>query len=196
MDYKIEVKRKIFHMISGLILVLLIDLGIFNALILGIILILGIFLSLLTNKIKIPLIYWCLKHLDRKNDLNNYPGIGAITFILGCFLSLILFEKNIALASIMVLTIGDSISYLVGTHFGRTTHPLNKNKLLEGTVAGIVFAFFGALIFVNYKEALIASIFGMLIESVELRLTKKLVIDDNITVPLISGLAIYLFRLF
>ena len=181
-------------MIAGLVLVILIDINLVNKLILSISIIIAILTSLISRKIKIPLIYWFLENMDRKEDLKNHPGKGAIYFLVGCLLALILFDKNLALASIIILTLGDAVSPLIGIHFGKTTHPLNNKKLLEGTIAGIIISFIGALMFINYKEALIASVFGMLIEAVEIKF-KKEIINDNITIPLVSSLSVYIFRM-
>lgn len=180
-------------MIFGLALVLLIDTNIINVWFLGILLFIGIILSFISKKTKIPVISWFLKTMDRREHMETTPGHGAIYFVLGSFLSLLLFQKDIALASIMILAIGDAISSLVGIHFGRIIHPLNKKKLIEGTLAGIILAFVGAVIFVNYKQALAGAVIGMIIESIELRY-KKYVINDNVTLPLISGLVMSLLR--
>ncbi len=192
---KLEIKRKLFHMIAGLILVILIDLDIINILVITIILILSIVVSILAKKIKVPILYWFLKHMDRKEDLEKSPGKGAVNFLAGSLLALILFDKNLAIASILILTIGDAVSSLVGIHFGKTVNPINNKKLLEGTIAGIIISFLFALIFINYKEALIAATIGMVIEAIELKVHKEFIINDNIAIPLASGLAVTLFRL-
>jgi len=191
---ELEIKRKLIHLIVGLIIVVFIDLGIITELVLGIIFILGLLTSVASKKFKIPIIYNILEKVDRKKDLRSLPGSGALFFVAGCFLSVFLFEKNIALGSIMILTIGDAVSSLIGIHFGSIEHPLNKKKLIEGTIAGIVLAFLGTLLFLNYKEALFASVLGMIAESIEIRYD-KFSLNDNITVPLVAGLSVYLLRL-
>ena len=59
--------------------------------------------------------------------------------------------------------------------------PFNKGKRVEGSVFGFLFAFVGALLFVNPMKALVDAI-GMLVEYLPLP------ISDNITVPIASGL--------
>lgn len=192
---ELEIKRKLFHMIAGIMLVILVDTKILNVLTLTIILILGILTSLITRKTKIPVFYWFLENMDRKEDLKKYPGVGAVNFLAGCLLVIVLFENNLALASILVLSIGDAVSSLIGIHFGKTIHPLNNKKLIEGTIAGIILSFFAASIFISYKEALVAATAGMIIEAIELKVHKEFIINDNITIPLVSGLAVYIFKL-
>ena len=65
--------------------------------------------------------------------------------------------------------------------FGRTTYSFNKAKYIEGTLAGMVFAFLGACIFVNPVKALLGAAVGMFVESLPLP------VDDNLAIPLISG---------
>lgn len=107
----------------------------------------------------------------------------------GCIIVLGLFEKNSALAALMILALGDSISPIVGGYYGKTPHPLNKLKLAEGTLAGIVAATLGAALFVPWKAAAIASFVALCIEAAEIKLGKY-ILDDNITVPFIAGLVL------
>jgi len=160
-----------------------------------IILIAGILISILSRKFKIPVIYSFLKLFERKDILKTFPGKGTISFLMGCLLVLQLFEKNIALASIIILTFGDSVSHLFGWHFGRKKHPLNCLKSIEGNIAGAITGFLGAMLFVSPLTALLASFGAMTAEAVELRMNNK-IIDDNIIVPLIAGTIIHLMRLY
>lgn len=106
-----------------------------------------------------------------------------IFFALGIILSLILFPVPENYAAIAVLTLGDSSATLFGKKFGRTTFPFNKGKKVEGSVFGFLPAFIGALIFVNPMKALVGAFLGMLIEALPSP------INDNLTVPIGSGLA-------
>jgi len=106
-----------------------------------------------------------------------------IFFALGIILSLILFPVPENYAAIVILTLGDSSATLFGKKFGRMTFPFNKGKKVEGSVFGFLPAFIGALIFVNPKKALVGAFIGMLIEVLPSP------INDNLTVPIGSGLA-------
>lgn len=192
---RFEIRRQAFHICLGLIIVVLLTHNILNSLILFIILIAGILISILSRKFKIPIIYSFLKLFERKDILKTFPGKGTISFLMGCLLVLQLFEKNIALASIIILTFGDSVSHLFGWHFGRKKHPLNCLKSIEGNIAGAITGFLGAMLFVSPLTALLASFGAMTAEAVELRMNNK-IIDDNIIVPLIAGTIIHLMRLY
>jgi len=192
---RFEVRRQAFHICLGLAIIILLINNILNSLILFIILIAGILISILSRKFKIPIIYSFLKLFERKDILKTFPGKGTISFLMGCLLVLQLFEKNIALASIIILTFGDSVSHLFGWHFGRKKHPLNCLKSIEGNIAGAITGFLGAMLFVSPLTALLASFGAMTAEAVELRMNNK-IIDDNIIVPLIAGTIIHLMRLY
>jgi len=192
---RFEVRRQAFHICLGLAIIILLVNNILNSLILFIILIAGILISILSRKFKIPVIYSFLKLFERKDILKTFPGKGTISFLMGCLLVLQLFEKNIALASIIILTFGDSVSHLFGWHFGRKKHPLNCLKSIEGNIAGAITGFLGAMLFVSPLTALLASFGAMTAEAVELRMNNK-IIDDNIIVPLIAGTIIHLMRLY
>ena len=114
-------------------------------------------------------------------------------FLLGSFLAVLLFPKDIALASIMVLAFGDAISHLFGVHFGKIMHPLSDKKFLEGAIAGFFAATVGALLFIPVHEALLAAFAAMLVEALEVRF-RRIQIDDNFLIPLAAGATIVLFR--
>ena len=192
---RFEIRRQAFHICLGLIIVVLLTHNILNSLILFIILIAGILISILSKKFKIPVIYSFLKIFERKDTLKIFPGKGTISFLIGCLLVLQLFERDIALASIMILTFGDSVSHLFGWHMGRKKHPLNCLKSIEGNIAGAITGFIGAIFFISPLPALLASFGAMTAEAVELKMNNKIV-DDNIIVPLVAGTIIFLIRRF
>ncbi len=190
-----ELRRQLFHLLIGLAAVVLLYYNILNALIIFIILVAGIILSLLCKKFKIPVVYWLLSQFEREDEFRKFPGKGAMFFCAGVLLTVKLFPKDIALASIIILALGDSISHLVGMYFGKTKGIFgNKSKYLEGTVAGIIAAFIGALLFVVWYEALLAAVVAMIAEAVELDMNKHPV-DDNLIVPLAAGTSIYVLRM-
>lgn len=106
-----------------------------------------------------------------------------------------LFDKDIALAAIMILALGDSISHIVGERFGHIRNIFNGNskKLFEGTLAGTAAGTLGALLFVPFPEALVGSFAAMIAEVIEIDLNSK-PLDDNLIVPLVAGTVIMIMR--
>ena len=189
-----ETKRRIFHICSGIIITTLIYFNILTPLILFIILVVGGIMSLISLKYNIPIIYWFLKHLDRPEDIKNFPGKGSFYYGIGVLLVLVLFEKDIAMASIIIMALGDSIAPFVGKYYGKIKHPLSNKKFLEGTIAGGIAAFIGALLFVVWIEALLASIAAMIAEGINIKFS-GIAVNDNITMPVTAGVVIWLLRM-
>lgn len=190
---KLEVKRQLFHLVLGLSIVTLYYFDLLDALMVFVIVVLGGFLCFLCRKIDIPVIGFFLKNFERKAQKDIFPGRGPLFFFIGVLLVMKLFEKDIALAAIMVLTLGDSLSHLIGAGFGRIKNIFNgdKRKLLEGTIFGTLAGFLGALIFVSPLPAFLGSLGAMVAEALEFEMNRKSV-DDNLIVPLVAGTVIYL----
>lgn len=188
MDNLLELRRQIFHILLGIISVILVKKEILKLEHMFIILLIGVILSIICRYYKIPIISWFLRSFDRKNEV--LPGKGAITYVLGMVIVLGLFSENTALASIMILALGDSFSHL-GV-FGRIRNPLNEIKTLEGTIIGVLFGAIGASFFVPWKIGLIGSLISMSIESLDIKVFGEK-IDDNLLIPIISGFSMGIF---
>src|SRR3989338_653843 len=189
-----ETHRQVFHILFGLAIVILLLYGFLNKeTILGLILI-GTILSFLSRRMKVPIIYNLLQKFEREAEIKKFPGKGIIFYLIGIYASLVLFPMEVAMASIMVLALGDSISHLYGLHYGKTRHPLSKTKFLEGTIAGLVAGFIGALIFLPLHEAFFASLAAIIIEGIEIKLGTEQV-DDNLVVPVVAGTTVWIIRL-
>ena len=189
-----EWNRQLFHIFLGIAIAVLLLYDFIDQKIILIIIIVGLILSYLSKKIRIPVLYNLLEIFERKEEIRKFPGKGTIFYFIGVYIVLLLFPKDIAMASIMVLALGDSVSHLFGLHFGKTKHPLSKTKFLEGTIAGFVAGFIGALVFAKPIEAFFASFAAMIVEAIEIKIGTQQ-IDDNLIVPLIAGSVIWLIRL-
>ena len=189
-----EWNRQLFHIFLGIALVIFSVYDFIDKKIILITIIIGIFLSYLSKKTRIPVVYDLLEKFERKEEIEKFPGKGIIFYFIGIYTALLLFPKDIALASIMVLALGDSISHLYGLHYGKTKHPLSKTKFLEGTIAGFIFGFIGAFVFLPFLEAFFASLAAMIVEAIEMKIGTGQV-DDNLIVPIVAGSVVWLVRL-
>jgi len=135
--------------------------------------------------INIPILSSITWNAANKTELYEFAA-APIHFALGIAISLLIFPEPIRYVAITTLTLGDGCAHIFGMKFGRTQLPFNKGKNLEGTIFGFLFAFLGAMIFVDPTRALIAAAVGMLVESLPLP------INDNLTMPLASGLTLLL----
>jgi dolichol kinase len=191
MDYKKEVRRGLFHIGLCIFIVVLVQLLAFDIIVSSMLVVLGVGLILSDisrRKIKIPVINYFLNTFGRPQETKKFPGRGAFYLIAGSLLAIVLFEKNIALASILVLAFGDSLARLAG-QFGKTKNPLNRKKKLEGTLAGAIAGGAAGMFFVSPYIAFTGSLAGMAAELIDF---EDFQIDDNIIVPLVSGLAMHL----
>ncbi len=186
-----ELGRQFLHLTIGLSAVALYYFGILNPLTLAGLVLVSFALSLISKRAKLPVIGFLLESFERETDIKNLPGRGFITFFAGMWLVVSLFERETALPSLMILTLGDSFATVVGLVAGRVRMPFSRSKTLEGTVAGILAGFLGAYFFLrNWQVSIIASSAAMIVESVDI-LTKE-PLDDNILVPIAAAAVVML----
>ena len=125
----------------------------------------------------------------RQHEVNNLTG--ASYLLTSAIFSVAFFPPDIAFAAMAFLSIGDTAAALVGMNLGKRKF-LNSNKTVEGTLACFVTTFiFGLFIFV---EDPIIALFGAV--SVCVAETINLKIDDNIKIPIISGIVMCIVWLF
>ena len=192
---KFEWNRQIFHIFLGIGIAVLLMYGFLNKEMILVAVLAGLILSCISKRTRIPVICDLLQKFERKEDLQGFPGKGIIFYLIGACISLFLFSKDIAMASIMVLALGDSISHLFGLHYGKIKHPLSNTKFLEGTIAGFIAGFIGAFVFLPWHEAFFASLVAMIVEAIEIKIGTQQV-DDNLIVPFVAGAAVWVVRLF
>lgn len=136
-----------------------------------------------------------LKLVERKEELQRFPGKGAIMLFLGAGITAAIFREEAAAATV-ILAAGDSVSHLAGRFFGRTSHRgiFAKNKTLEGSVAGFIFAAAAAAFLIPASTAIIAAAAGMAVEAMHVRIG-KIKIDDNLTVPMAAAAVMWGLRM-
>ena len=123
------------------------------------------------------------------------PFLGAFWFYAGCGIAFLFYPIPIASAACAMLAVGDSLSTLAGTRFGR--HRLIGSKTAEGSIALITGSLLISLLFVGPLTALIGSVAAALAElATEVGPIKSVrdrgFIDDNLVIPIIAGLAMLL----
>ncbi len=174
---KKELFRQTFHIILGLLIISL-------TLLLGktitlILILLTLIFSLITsiyliktNK-KIQGLNLILETCERKHETKT--PLKAIHFFLVGTIIALMFPLKTALTAILVLTIGDATSTLIGKKFGKIQY---KGKTIEGTIAGTITSTIAITLLIHEPTtAIIASTTGML---TELLINN---IDDSLTIP-------------
>lgn len=188
-----ELRRQLIHILYGPILVLLYHYGFLTLEILFGMIIGGSIMSFMIKKKRMSPIRWLLSHFERDHHMENFPGRGVLFFTIGAFLALALFEKEIAYAGILILSIGDAASNIVGKHFGKIRTKLNPDKYIEGTLFGVLVSIPIAYFFVpNIGAAIAASCIAMFLEMPNVRIF-NFEIDDNLLIPLGASFTLSLF---
>ncbi len=107
---------------------------------------------------------------------------GASYILVTSCLAIALFSKPVAIASLAFIMAGDPASAIIGRKFGRIKF---RTKSLEGSLAFLVMALIVS--FVTPHVPLAIGIIGAVIATITEAVSFE--IDDNATVPLVSGLA-------
>jgi dolichol kinase len=128
-----------------------------------------------------PLAGRMIRHHETAGDFT-----GATYILLSVCWTVALYDKPIAIAALMFIMVGDTLAALIGRKYGR--HKFGR-KSVEGSLACLAGTVAVALIAPNL--ALAAALFGALVATVVEALSWR--IDDNISVPILSGLAITLY---
>lgn len=135
--------------------------------------------------------------LMRKSEVNKISGTPF--YVGSVLLSVIIFPKSVAILSILFLAIGDPISSVFGIQYGDLGPRFANGKSLIGTAAGmgvcslITFVYFMWTNNSAGSSALIAIMGGIAGGGAEMI---PLDIDDNFSIPLVSGLALWVTYLF
>ncbi len=190
-----EVKRQAFHLAMGILIVAAVMLfgKLQVATALTVVLFIGGILSLLTKQGKTNVMDFFLEHFDRDDDKKLFPGKGAFFFIFGCVMVLFIFPENVALASILILAIGDSVSHLAGAYIKKHVRDEGLPKMIEGTIFGIILSSIAASFFVDPLFAFIGSAMAMAAETTEEILVG---LDDNFYIPMIAAITMMLLKMF
>ena len=117
---------------------------------------------------------------------------GASYIFIASFLAFLIFEKDIAVLAICFLAVGDAVAALVGKYMGGT-------KIIGKSLQGDIACFLSCLAagFVFYYAGLNISPIMVLFGATAAAIVQSmpLPVNDNITIPLFSGLLMTLIAL-
>ncbi|MBI5411912.1 hypothetical protein HZA43_01910 [Candidatus Peregrinibacteria bacterium] len=193
--HELEFRRQILHTIYGFVLVILHFYGFLPLPLLFLIILGGALTSWLVLKKKASFVERLLRIFEREHHLLNFPGRGMLFFTIGSFLVLWIFEKTpeTAYAGILILSVGDSLTNVVGRQWGRIKTRLNPHKYLEGTLVGILGCLPIAYYFShNIFAALATACVAMFLEIPNIRIF-GFEIDDNLIIPLGASITLSFF---
>lgn len=116
-----------------------------------------------------------------RDSEHNKNFTGAFYVVLSIFLASLLFDKQTLMISVSIMLISDSLAALIGKKWGRIKF---MDKSLEGSLA-----FFISSFLITYLGTLniITAIIVALITTLTELFSKRLRLDDNLTITLIAG---------
>ena len=179
-----EAKRKAIHVCGTAIPVLYLFLQkdlIIRGFVIGLFAVLIIEWSRLRGLISLPF----LRHgEEKKKEIGAY-----VFFVIGAFISVIVFEKSIAIAAILMLAIGDTVSALAGAVIIADKPGMYRKSLKPPEVMLSMFTtslLIGWLVLHSLPMSLFGALGATIADSVPLKV-HGVPIDDNLTIPLFSG---------
>lgn len=118
----------------------------------------------------------------------------SMPYLMGLLLTILTFPKTITLVAVFTLAVCDPLSAIIGIRFGKTK--LKDNRSLEGTLAFLIATLAIHLMVLlsvyefNVRIALVTIFSSLVVTAVDFMDFK---IDDNLTIPLSTAGALWLF---
>lgn len=121
---------------------------------------------------------------------------GSPYVLASAFLTTIIFPGKYAVCAFSVMLIGDTAAALIGRKFGRNIFA--NGKSLEGLIAFIVASAIVLLscswIFEYSSAVIIGGFIGVILSGFAELFEKKIRVDDNFSIPLITGVCLLLLN--
>jgi len=131
-----------------------------------------------------------VRSIFKKGEVSKFSSMTI--FLVAGFISILLFEKNIAITSVVFLIFGDIFGKIFGLAFG-------KHKLFDKTVEGTL-AYLGGVLICGYFTFFLLDIpliilicGGLMAPIIELF---SFGIDDNFSVPIVTGAVMTVVQIF
>ena len=193
----ILVKRKLFRMVGLLFPTIYLTSGLllphpYDRI--PVLVLLGLFIAWMTFleywRFKNPKVNrWLFEHFKGYTKEKEVARISTTTlFLIASALTILVFPRGVAIASVLFLTVGDPVAEIVGVAYGRLK--ILRGKTLEGTLAG------GAACLLAGAPLLLVDRLGLDLPTLAIGAAAAAItellpfpIDDNFTVPLGAGLA-------
>jgi dolichol kinase len=190
-DLSSEIKRKLFHHLSLLYMLLYwVAPRLFCIWFLGAVLLAlaGVeFIRLRRPEVN----HWFLQKfggIHRSSEIMAPSGI--YWTLLGCWVTMLVFtNKRLVLCALGFLVFGDTLAALVGKRWGKFHWTKNPPKTYEGSAAFAAISALWAFLFLRWPVAIAGALAAAWIEARPWRW------NDNFWVPLLSGLALSLLNL-
>ncbi len=128
---------------------------------------------------------------DHEYDRSVFRINGASWVLIGDIISIIIFPKLIAITGMLLLSLADSISAIIGKNFGKKYYAPNRSYIGSMTflIVGILIVLFTPKYYYNITEYVIGSVAVFLTTITD---ALSLPADDNLFIPIISCAFLYI----
>jgi glycerol-3-phosphate acyltransferase PlsY len=186
-------RRSLYHILGGLVIPIA---ALFLPKIVVQIFLGALTFSLLTveiTRLRVPTVnqwfFKIYKPLARTNEASRLTGTSYL--IIASLISFLVFQRDIAVIALSFLAVGDAVAGIVGRWIGKR-HLLGKT--LEGdlacffscTATGSIFYFAGSSL--SFPTIMIGAAIASVVEAIPLQ------VNDNLTIPLLSGAVMTLLK--
>ncbi len=133
-----------------------------------------------------------MRLIAKKEELRDLSG--TTYTLMGCTIIVITMPKMIGITAILFNIFGDLFATIIGKRFGR--RKILGEKTLEGSLACFL-SLIAVVAWSNWKLGLpwgvgiVGAVIGTIVELVPLKI-KSLQINDNLTIPILSGVVMWL----
>jgi len=176
-----ERRRKAFHIIAWcVVLALYLYFDYFSY---GVVIVAGLFLILFILDILRLYFHVQLPFLSllRKNEQKHF--FTPTRTLLGLLIAALLFDKQLVVASFMMMIFGDVVAPLAG-QYGRHWFSFNKKKNLEGAIAEfVVDVIIGIIVVKTFSTAMVMALAATVVETYNLHW------DDNLMITPVASFA-------
>jgi dolichol kinase len=154
-------------------------------------LLLGAILSIIVNY-DLKILSFLHKYKGQKEI---YSGQGPLSLLLAytiLHIIAILYPelRDLTLASMLIVTVGDSLASIIGKSFNYYPLFYNKDKNWIGLIFGIISSIASIIFFIPFIHAVISSLLAMILESLDLKIAGYK-IEDNLLIPAVSFISLY-----
>ena len=194
----LHLARKTWHMTMGLFIVFIFTSGMSvsrSVMLLSSFLCFDLFME--TARLKIPALNQRVVRLwgplMRAHEVNRFSTVPY--YVAASALAIAIFPRPVAALSILYLACGDPLASLFGILYGHKSIRLASGKTLIGTLAGVVTCALITLVFLHTLPVSLATLAVLTLVGGVAGGTAELVpldMDDNFTIPLISGFVMWL----
>ncbi|HEX79307.1 MAG TPA: hypothetical protein G4O19_04035 [Dehalococcoidia bacterium] len=188
------VKRGIFHAVAGLFVILVLYFLPYITFVVTLAIVTGIFLSFELVRLRIDAINkWFISwfgFLMRDEEKNKLTG--SSYSLLGFLITVLAFDRDIAILAILFVSLGDPVATVVGIWKGRI---VLWGRSIEGNIACFVVCLTMGLLATKILDNLtfpmivIGAIFATVFQAVPQK------VNDNLTIPIGSALAMLVTKI-